>query len=401
MKKSRSVVNTIREKHTLQGNVINELNQYDGKQSVENSMSYSSDRKTEGEIKRSEIHYKFLNNLFQTIPCAITHFSCNPMPKMKYCNKAAIVFCGFEDSSGYERLLGVGFNRFIPTEWTNYVNHLFAQALEQTEPIDFEYQMCRVDGSVFWIRGILQKIVTEEESVLQSVYMDITKRKSLLNEQEHTASQLQELVENIPAGIVILEVTDRIRGVYANDGFCQLAGYKKEEYKKLMQNDAFFCIHLDDVEIITTALQRSMLGNKPIDVNFRMIHRQQGFRWVNVKAKIIEHNEERVVYYAVFTDVKSLNETQQKADQTKEEKQIKENLGTVLDYAKKLQEAKQEFFLHISQEIYTPLNGIIEMLDLLEQQEHLDENKYLKSAKWSARDLAAVIRNILTVFQSS
>lgn len=399
MKKSRSVVNTIREKHNYQGNIINEMNQNYTKDSLENTLS-STDKRTESEIKRSEVHYQFLNNLFQTIPCAIVHYSCSPIPKMKYCNRAAIAFCGFEDNIGYERLLGLGFNRFIPAEWTSYVNQLFVQAFEKSEPIIFEYQMCRVDGSLFWIKGILQRIFSEEEGVLfQSIYIDVTKTKNVFTDKEKDVLQMNKLVENIPAGIIIFEVTDRVRGLFANDGFCEMAGYKKEEVRDLMMEDALFCVYSDDLELITTALQRSMHQNKPIDLNFRMAQPRQAFRWVNVKAKIIEHNEDKVIYYAVFTDIITLNQVQEKFDQIKEHELTQDNLKTVLDSARKVNEAKQEFFSRISQEIVAPINEINERLELLEQQERLFGNECLESAKTSARDLAKLIRDILSIFQ--
>lgn len=399
MKKSRSVVNKIREKHNYQGNIINEMNQNFSQNTMENALPFT-DKKTEAELKRSEVHYQFLNNLFQTIPCAIVHYSCSPIPKMKYCNRAAIAFCGFEDNAGYERLLGLGFNRFIPAEWTSYVNHLFVQAFEKADPIIFEYQMCKVDGSLFWIKGILQRIFSEEEGVLfQSIYIDVTKTKNVYSDKEKNVLQMDELVENVPAGIIIFEVTDRVRGLYANDGFCEMTGYKKEEYRDLMMEDALFCVYSDDVELVTTVLQRSMHQNKPIDLNFRMAQPNHEFRWVNVKAKIIEHNEEKVIYYAVFTDIANLNQTQEKLDQIKGHELTQDNLKAVLNSAKKVKEAKQEFFSLISQEIVAPLNEINERLELLEQQEHLFGNECLESAKTSARDVTKLLSDILSIFQ--
>jgi PAS domain S-box-containing protein len=316
MKNSRSIVSTIREKHSQKNDEITGINRFENltQDSNEKNVRYDSERKTEAEIKRSELHYKFLNNLFQTIPCAIVHFSYSKVPKMKYCNRSAVSFCGFEDSDSYDQLLGVGFNRFIPTEWVPYVNDLFLQALENPGPIEFEHQLCKVDGSLAWIKGVLQHSLSQDgEPIIQSVYMDITSQKIVQVEENDCMSQIQALIDNMPAGVAIYEVTDRIRGIYVNDGLCKLAGYEIDEYKVLMEKDALLGVHPDDTDIIVTKLQRCMLEKKQFDVNFRLVQKSKGFRWVNLKVKIIEQSNEKVVCYAVYTDISSLKQSEQDA----------------------------------------------------------------------------------------
>ena len=91
--------------------------------------------------------------------------------------------------------------------------------------------------------------------LLQCVLHNISALKKTQQEMEH-------LINSIPGGIAVYNVTDAITPVFCSEGVAALSGYTKEEYQALRGNDAFQAVYEEDRERVRALLleNREMLG---------------------------------------------------------------------------------------------------------------------------------------------
>ena len=120
---------------------------------------------------------------------------------------------------GYEREALIG--RLAHTLYADPADRVrFRQALEQKEVVsDFETQLRRADGSVVHalLNATLQRAKDGTITGFQTVVHDITERKRaererarLLTQVQEKAQQMQQIVDTVPEGVLLLDIERRV-----------------------------------------------------------------------------------------------------------------------------------------------------------------------------------------------
>ncbi|NCC67405.1 MAG: EAL domain-containing protein [Clostridia bacterium] len=126
----------------------------------------------------------FLDTLYNNIPCGIMRFSITPEKRelISY-NETAWRILGFESKEDF--LYSVkGCNgelanvkSFYPED-TQLVLEKTERAVKTTERVDFDFRTVRGDGSISWVRTILQKTSANDGTeIIQGVLTDINEQK--------------------------------------------------------------------------------------------------------------------------------------------------------------------------------------------------------------------------------
>jgi len=165
---------------------------------------------------------------------------------------------------------------------------------------------------------------------------------------------------------------------YISDRCLRLLGYSPEELIHNAKRRFFDLIHPDDLPEIKKAHAAAFLNNRPLNATYRLIHKDGTIRWIWDRGRVVES----------------------RADQP--ELSVME--GFLTDYtdqrmardAKEIRRIKREFLSSLSHEVYTPMNGLLGLSNLLlETDLNQEQRQYASSIHSSSEALLHVISDVL------
>ena len=239
-----------------------------------------------------------------------------------------------------------------------------------------------------------------------AVTTDINQNDSSLSDINFETNYLDQIFENAPEAIVILDSEDKV--IRINHEFSRLFGYNSEECFGKLINDLIVPPNLK-----SEALSISNLIIDGKNVNIESI-RQDKFGnqfYVSILGAPVKIAKDKKGVYGIFrniTERKNAEEALKKAKDDAEKAntellEMNEYLEKTALIAKEMtvraelaNAAKSEFLANMSHEIRTPMNGIIGMTELVLTTELTSEQKeYLQIVKSSSDSLLTIINDIL------
>ena len=141
------------------------------------------------------------------------------------------------------------------------------------------------------VNNVLAKIVQENDRL-----------RSRLKEKDF---QLQAIADTMPGGIAIYEITDKVKIVYYNDGYCRLLGYVPEEYRKTKDGmDVLDAVHPDDIAGLKEKLKQAVKQQDSLDYTYRVQHKSGIYKYLHISA-MPYYKDNSVFANAVLIDVSS------------------------------------------------------------------------------------------------
>ena len=147
------------------------------------------------------------------------------------------------------------------------------------QPRYFEWRHCRYDGTFFDAAISLTAFLERGKPYILAICRDITENKRALEALHESEEKYRTLIENAGEAIV---VTQDFKAVFLNPVMATITGYSDEE---LLSRPFVDFIHADDREmIIDNHIRRLNCENVPSRYSFRLLHKNDGFRWVELNA---------------------------------------------------------------------------------------------------------------------
>jgi PAS domain S-box-containing protein len=151
------------------------------------------------------------------------------------------------------------------------------QAVLKGQPRYFEWKHCRHDGTFFYAAISLTAFLDRGKPYILAICRDITENKRVLEALHESEEKYRTLFEN--AGEAIVVVQDD-KAVFLNPMMATLTGCSNTE---LSSRPFVNFIHADDREIVMDNRIRRLNGeNVPSRYSFRLLHKNDGFRWVDL-----------------------------------------------------------------------------------------------------------------------
>lgn len=230
-----------------------------------------------------------------------------------------------------------------------------------------------------WREVYLNPIYLEDGSFeeISGIGLDITDKKKsqlALAENEEKFRSIFESFQDVYYRVSMDGTLDLV-----SPSLEQLSGYN--EYEVLgMKTSAFFA-HREDIERI----RERVMDEKSIrDVEVEMVHKDGSHKTIVLDSKLIYNQQgEPIGVEGVARDVSELKRTQVALLRAKEE-------------AENLLKVKTQFLANMSHELRTPMNGIIGMIDLLNQiNTDPEQSEYIDTLRKSSDALLAILNDIL------
>ena len=239
-----------------------------------------------------------------------------------------------------------------------------------------------------------------------AVNKDLIQNRNTKNEQKFQKAYLEQIFENSPEAIVILDDNDKV--IRINAEFTKLFGYTLEESKGKLLNKLIVPPGLASE---AESFSKFIINGKNLSVDSIRQDKNGNQIHVSILGAPIEISKGKIGVYGIFRDItdrKKSEEALKKAiDESeaanKELLEINEYLEKTTLLAKEMtihaelaNAAKSEFLANMSHEIRTPMNGIIGMTDLaLTTGLNKEQTEYLKIVKSSSESLLTIINDIL------
>ena len=228
------------------------------------------------------------------------------------------------DSPSIQRILGytldeeIGKNEFdfVHPDDVEEVKSLFNNlVLHPSAVVNTRYRFKHKDGTWLWIEATANNLLGEQSvGAIVVNFRDITERKKAEEEILLQKSYFQQLFENSPEGIVILDNQDRI--VNANKGFEKLFQYSVEEIKSKNINAILVPESLSE-----QASQMSLFVLKGEVLHRETIRKRKDGSTVDVSvlAYPITLGNNQIGVYGIYSDISERKENE-KALRTSEER---------------------------------------------------------------------------------
>jgi diguanylate cyclase (GGDEF)-like protein/PAS domain S-box-containing protein len=127
---------------------------------------------------------------------------------------------------------------------------------------------------------------------------------------------LSALINAVPGGIAMYDLTDGLRLMYSNDVLAQMAGYDADEYRKVFNADFHDLIDPRDRPAVDRMLASYASTRQHIEGSFRIITRSGAVRWVHASAAPVD---EGPLCTAVFIDVTREKENEARSERMRTE----------------------------------------------------------------------------------
>ena len=128
------------------------------------------------------------------------------------------------------------------------------------------------------LMGIVSQKNGEEKKFLELGINDLLYKPFTYNDvfgkivdivrKDETQKQLQIIMDNITAGVLLVDVGETFKCLYVNKGFLNFCVYDEEKYAQNVQSYISNYIFFDDETFVRNQLLQSVRDNKPFSFDF-------------------------------------------------------------------------------------------------------------------------------------
>jgi PAS domain S-box-containing protein len=344
------------------------------------------------ELRDSEIKYQ---SIASHIPGAVYRTSGGPDGRELFLGEQIEGICGYsakELMAGPIRCMDV-----IHPDDREMVNAATAAAIAARGPYVVDYRIIHRDGSIRWLQDKGQAVFGEDGQplFLDGVVFDVTERKKFETELAVTAADLatsesrfRTLVANIPGVVYRCLIDADWTDIYVSDYSETLTGYPASDFIDKRVRSYASVTHPDDVGMIEKMVAHAIEQRRPLELDYRILHRNGEVRWVREYAQAVFDAAGRPAYLdGIIFDI-----TERKA--------FEAALSQAKEQAESASHAKSEFLAVMSHELRTPLNAIIGFSEIVLRETFgpITNNRYreyVDDIRSSGAHLLALINDIL------
>ncbi len=242
----------------------------------------------------------------------------------------------------------------------------------------YETQHCCNDGSLKDVEVFASKVVISGKDYIYTIVNDISTRK----QAEQQTRLLTKSIEQSPVGIMVTDQHGRIE--YVNPRFTKITGHSLQEIKEKKQ---WFLYSGKYSDITYSEMWETVLSGKDWTGELPVKRKNGEHYWENVSISPVKNEKRQITHVVTICE-----------DITAKHKQWEE-LSQAKIKAEAADKLKASLINNISNEVRTPLNGIIGFADMLVNTEISKENKqsYIDIIKKSSTRLLNTVTSYIDI----
>lgn len=149
----------------------------------------------------------------------------------------------------------------------------------------------------------------------------VLERQQMEDALQETSDQLDSLIDTVPGGIAILELSEKLMVKFYNDGLCRLLGYRRGELNRIFASGRTLFIDEQEENKFIAKLREEAEG--VIHTNHAMMKKDGEELWAGISVKRLANQNGKMEFHAVFLDLTEEKEAQNKMLSTMEELRLR------------------------------------------------------------------------------
>ncbi len=308
----------------------------------------------------------FMNEIFDYLP--INVFIKDIEGKYVYLNKNA------EESTGIKLKDAIGktVHQLYPESTAAKLEEDDHKVIETKKPILTEHEISVNNRNRHVFTG--KKLITTStgEELIIGFSVDITQNIQASKTIDDQKKFYQQIFNTVPSYIYVKDKSGKY--LLVNEAFAELFGLSQEQIllEGLSNADEYKVDQKLNAEIDKKVIE----NRETVDFEESLHFKNGEIRWYHTTKKPLPNKEGEINILGISVDI---TERKRHSDELIKAKQTKE-----------------QFLANMSHEIRTPINGIVGMVNLLEEIPATEEQKkYLHAIKTSSENLQVIINDIL------
>lgn len=181
--------------------------------------------------------YRFLTQLYDTIPCGIIQVSLATNPELIVANQSACKMLGYVNEKDFIETVGKDLSKLLVKEASQYVNKQIYRELKEGKQINYDIEFKKKNGDSGWYRIIIYQLVNVEGiEVIQGVFIDFNEDKTKFITTKENISIFNRSLDLLRVGVICWEQNDKIKIVLINKKMSEMLGYSHQEYCRLFSS---------------------------------------------------------------------------------------------------------------------------------------------------------------------
>ena len=377
----------------------------------------NEDRKQRLSLDLSEQSLPVIEQITEGMPGGFFIYHADGNEEMIYANMAMIAMGGWDGFEDFNRHIGGSFRGLVhPDDLQRVENSIHSQIKSSDKALDYvEYRIKHKNGSIRWLRDYGRFVHTELYGDVFYVFVEdateqhlrslsdsraiqmARERLEVMEQLEHETTALRMVHELLASGMWSMEFNEQgeMTSVLWSDEFRSMLGYQSEaDFPNVLESWSDL-LHEEDKDRVLAEYYGTIndyTGKKVYNVDYRLLTRNQGWRWFRAAGKLSRReNGTPISYVGIFVDI-----TRQKAMDEALETQ-RRLLEDALKQAQRANRAKSVFLTNMSHDLRTPMNAIIGLAALaaMDLSDQAAVSDYLDQITASANELLSIVSGVL------
>lgn len=115
--------------------------------------------------------------------------------------------------------------------------------------------------------------------------------------------KLQQVFDNLPVGVAVYEVGEKLRSIYVNDMLCSLYGYTSEQYWNEIGDDAWCVVEDESLKKIQQTVSYYVGAGRVLELPAKMKTRNGELQWVRITGWVVRDDTGAMLAYTVHSNI--------------------------------------------------------------------------------------------------
>ena len=263
------------------------------------------------EILKNDDFYHVLTRLYNNIPSGLVWYSLGKNSEIRFINDAGVSILGYSSKKEMIAKGGIYLKDYVHPDEYNLLFDIHAKLKKLGDSKRIELRVFGNKGEIKILEGIISLEKSYSGKLLfHFAFSDITSIKQMEEKFMYKTNEFSALINNLPGGICAINMDDTPQVLYTSDQLFPLLGMEKHTVRNLIEKDFFSIFHPQDRDFAKAAMEEIKRTRKAQDITLRIIFKKNDYRYVNVRATLLESKDIPDILFVILLDIDQQKRTE-------------------------------------------------------------------------------------------